>query len=71
MIQISFEKKQSETVVDALQNKIDALVKLMEKCLKEKQTDAASKINSDIKALMAIKDEIEQKAGLNGNPETK
>lgn len=67
-ITVEFEITLAESVCDALQNKIDTLAKLVATCLKAKQTEAVRSINTEIKAYMKIKEDIEKQAEDLGTP---
>lgn len=58
IIEISFNGKLQESVVDALQVKIESITKLMESCLKQKQTDAATSLNKEIRSIQELQEEI-------------
>lgn len=53
-----FNQKQKELLLISIERSLKALEKCVANCLKEKQTDAAGKVNEDIKILMALSDDI-------------
>ena len=61
MVQISFENDIAEQVVDAFDQKLEALGKLVTTCLKAKQHEAVTAIKQDIAQFLSLKAEIEEK----------
>ncbi len=61
MIEISFETALAEQMVDAFDQKLEALGKVVTTCLKAKQHEAVALIKKDIAQFHSLKVELEEK----------